>query len=366
MATRYRIFAGVTPGIESLLHKELKALVPDGKATPVEGGVELNGAREDLWHIALYSRLAESLRVRLGRPLETRTFDEFMARMGKLPWSAYLPRGGGMPRITVSCQSSKLYHTEAMAQRMRMVLRDRLGCTDEPGQGRVFLRIVKDQAQVSVDAAGDPMHKRGYRVHLSEAPLRETLAAACLVAADYRGGPLWDPFCGAGTIPLEAANLLAGVPAGGRRKFAFEQWPVHDAEAWAAIKQGVPEPALPDSLIIGSDKSEKALDAARHNTSEAGLEGHVRWIVGDFDQVAEQVPEGATVVCNPPYGLRSQGRLDNVYRRLGQLLGRRFDLRPVVALSGYRELPRLTGRPWRTVHTLSNRGLSVKVLRLDR
>ena len=177
---------------------------------------------------------------------------------------------------------------------------------------------------------------------------------------------LWDPFCGAGTIPLEAANLLAGMPAGGRRKFAFEQWPVHDAEAWAAIKQGVPEPAAPDSLIIGSDRSDKALDAARHNTAEAGLEGHVRWLQGDFDQVAEQVPEGATVVCNPPYGLRSQGRLDNVYRRLGQLLGRRFDLRPVVALSGYHEMPRLTGRPWQAPYTLSNRGLPVKILRLER
>lgn len=366
MTTRYRIFAGVTPGLEPLLLRELSPLVPDGKAHAVAGGVELSGAREDLWHISLYSRLAESLRVRLGRPLEARTFDEFEARMEKLPWNAFLERGGPLPKIRVSCQRSKLYHSDAVAERLQKVLRNRLGCSGEADSSRVFIRIIKDKAQVSVDAAGESLHKRGYRQHLSEAPLRETLAAACVAGADYRGGPLWDPFCGAGTIPLEAAHLLAGIPPGVSRSYAFERWPVHDAEAWAAVKEGIPAPAEPEAVIIGSDRSGRAIAAAEHNTSLAGLDGHVRWIKGDFDQVAEQVPKGAAVICNPPYGLRSRGRLDNVFRRMGQLLGRRYDLTPVVALSGYHEMPRLTGRPWRVAHTLSNRGLPVKMLKLTR
>lgn len=366
MTTQYRIFAGITPGLEPLLLDELKALIPDSKLVSMDGGVELAGPPGALWRVALSSRLAETLRVRLGKPFEARTFEELVERAGRLPWNAYLPRGGALPRVQVTCKRSRLYHSDAVAERITAVLTERLGCTEDPGEARVYVRLRNDRCQLSVDAAGEPLHRRGYRKHVSEAPLRETLAAACLAAAGVRPEQaLWDPFCGGGTIPLEALGLAMGASPGVSRRFAFEAWPVHDRAAFATLRAGLPRTAAPAAPIIGSDRSAAALDAARANA--AGLEygQEVRWLMGDFAEVAPQIPAGAAVVSNPPYGLRSRGSTHDA-RRLGKLLNERLDLAPVLLLSGDPDYARQTRCSWETVSMFQNRGLPVRLLRLAR
>jgi len=366
LSSVYRIFVGVIPGLEPLLLDELRSLVPARSAVTASGGVELAGPPRTLWAIALGSRLAETLRVRLGRGFDARTFDELVEHCRRQAWSAYLPRGGAMPRIQVTCKRSALYHSDAVAERIQALLAERLGSREPAGEARVHVRLNKDRCQISVDAAGEPLHRRGYRKHLSEAPLRETLAAAARAAAGYRAGqPLWDPFCGAGTIALEALGVATGAAPGLQRRFACEDWPVHDAGAFADLQAALPAPHAPLAPIIGSDRSADALDAARANARPLEHGDEIRWLLGDFAEVADKIPEGAAVVSNPPYGRRSRGRA-GAPGRLGELLRRRPDLGPVVLLNGDADLPRQTGLRWRTLASLKNRGLPVRLLQLDR
>lgn len=371
-ATRYRIFAAVTPGLEDLLVTELTALDLAG-ATIVRGGVELAGGPEVLWRLALQSRLAESLRVRVGRSFAATSFAQLEQRVERLPWAAYIARGAAVPRMQVTCHRSRLYHTGAVAQRVQRVVARRLELCADPTDGEqatIFARIVRDQVQLAVDASGELLHRRGYRTHVGLAPLRETLAAACLAAAGFDGTrPLWDPFCGSGTLLLEAQSMACGVLPGALREFAFQRWPVHQADAFAAHRVGLtPSPGTPAAAALGSDLDPGALEAARHNAKNAGLTSHIQWRQGDFEAVAGEVPRGAMVVSNPPYGHRlgGQGQLARTFRRLGLLLRRRADLDPVVLLWGHPDLPRAGGLRWRAITSLHNRGLAVKLLRLER
>jgi len=365
MSTRYRIFVSVTPGLEHLLEQELHELGVRG-GDRLEGGLELGGERRTLWRVCLCSRLAESARVRLGKAFTARTFDELRAGLLRLPWAAYLPRGSALPEVRVTCHRSRLYHSGAVAERVLYALAERLDAPGEtsPELPRIHLRLERDRVQVSVDASGELLHRRGYRRHVGEAPMRETLAAACLRAAGYDGTrPLWDPFCGAGTLPLEALGLATGTRPGAGRSFAFEAWPTHDAAGFAELRAGLPSPCPAPASVLGSDVDADALEAASSNAAAAGLAPELRQ--GDFAAVADAVPAGTMIVTNPPYGHRLGGE-GEVYRRLGDLLREREDLGPVFMLTGRRGLSRATGLPWEPVLAFSNRGLPVRLMRLAR
>lgn len=368
MSTRYRIFVSVTPGLEHLLEQELGDLDLRG-GERLEGGLELGGDRRTLWRVCLCSRLAESARVRLGKPFTARAFDELCAGLLRLPWAAYLPRGQALPEVRATCHRSRLYHSGAVAERARDVLAERLAVMGETRGGpsglpRIHLRLERDRVQVSVDASGELLHRRGYRRHVGEAPLRETLAAACLRAAGYDGTqPLWDPFCGAGTLPLEALGLATGSQPGVGRSFAFESWPTHDADGFAELRADLPSPHPAPASVLGSDVDADALEAASSNAAAAGLSPELRQ--GDFAAVADVVPARTMIVTNPPYGRRLGGE-GEVYRRLGDLLRARTDLGPVFVLAGRRGLSKVTGLPWEPVLAFGNRGLPVRLMRLAR
>jgi putative N6-adenine-specific DNA methylase len=373
VATHYRIFAAVAPGLEPFLAEELRTL-PGVRCPPAlaKGGVELVGPRETLWGVALCSRLAEGLRVRLGQAFRAASFAELEARLMRLAWAAFVGRGGSMPRIRVTCRRSRLYHSGAVEERIARVLSRRLGCRPVRPEERsgltVFARLEHDRVQISVDATGEPLHRRGYRLEAGQAPLRETLAAALLQAAGYRGDrPLWDPFCGAGTICLEAAAVAARVWPGMRRSFSFEAWPTHDSEAFHAFRDRLPGPVAPAVPVLGSDRDPAVLEAACHNAQRAGLAAHVVWLDATLRLAVNDAADGAMVVSNPPYGRRlSAGpALRRTFGQLGAILRERPDLRPVVLLAAHPELMRKTALPWRCVATLNNRGVPVGLLRLD-
>jgi putative N6-adenine-specific DNA methylase len=370
VTTRYRVFVAVTPGLEPLLEQELAELELPDRPTTVTGGAELACDRRGLWQVALRSRLAESVRVRLGRPFRAVSFDQLRDTLCRLPWSAYLARGL-RPEVRVVCRRSRLYHSGAVAERIEAVLEERLGpASDTAGRPppRVYARLERDLVQISIDASGELLHRRGYRTHVGEAPLRETLASACLRAAGLNEKPphaLWDPFCGAGTIVLEALCTAAGLPAGASRRFAFESWPTHDAEAYGALLQRLPEGEPPALAAYGSDIDPGVLSAARENARRAGVAEHLTLLEGDFEAVAEAIPRGAAVVTNPPHGRRLAGRgLGDLHGRLGALFKKRPDLRPVHVLTGYRGFRRATGLRWRQALSFDNRGSPVQLLRL--
>ncbi|MCK5800151.1 MAG: RNA methyltransferase, partial [Deltaproteobacteria bacterium] len=196
--------------------------------------------------------------------------------------------------------------------------------------------------------------------------LRETLAAACIHATGYRGRrPLWDPFCGAGTLLLEGLAQARGVVPGAARSFAFEAWPslaggVQDPDAGALAGASV----AANALVIGSDHDPHALEAARANATRAGLDGAIRWIEEEPRAVSAAVPRDAIVVCNPPYGKRlgtDRSALQAAYRALSEVLVRRRDLDAWV-LTGSPLLVRAgRGLDWEIAASFSNRGVPVRL-----
>lgn len=369
-ATQYALFAACAPGLEALLQEEVAELGLVGAATP--GGVELRTDARGLWELCWRARLAESVRVRL-KPFVARDFETLVQGLTRLPWRAYL-RSGSVAAVHVVARRSRLWHSDAVAERVSRVLRERAGVETAARGGagtKIHVRLQNDRVQVSVDASGERLHRRGYRTHVAEASLRETLAAA-LVRVARREAPeadvLWDPFCGAGTIALEWLELLAGVAAGARRRFAFEDWPTHDAEhyrLWTAQQQvldaSVPVAEAERPLAFGSDVSGKALRAAQANARAAGLEARCRWIQGDFESAAQEIPEGAVVISNPPYGVRVRQSRE-LLARLSRLLLRRPDLRPVVLLLPANGLlERRSSLPFEARFRTSNGGLAVAV-----
>lgn len=365
--TRYRVFAPVAPGLEELLDREVADLgVTGGRIRG--GGLSFQATREQLWTVALSSRLAESVRVRLGR-FEARDFEALKAGLGRVPWHAYLHRGARVD-VRVTCRKSRLYHSDAVAERAVKVISDTLGPPQsEAVDGRVFLRIERDVVMVSLDAIGAPLHRRGLRVHSLPISMRETMAAACLAHADL--GPqqaMWDPFCGAGTLLLEALACSGGGLPGGARRFAFEGWRTHDEDAFASHRASLPGDGTPQRRVFGSDRDPGAMDATRRNLEDAGWSRHATLAGGDFEAVEEAIPSGCAVVTNLPYGHRTKGgpELRDTFGRWGDLLRRRADLAPVLVVNRHPRFERTTGLRWTTVTTFQNRGLRVSLLRLTR
>jgi putative N6-adenine-specific DNA methylase len=374
--TSLKLFATVTPGLERWLDLELQALGVSGRV--LRGGVEARASIEQLWAVSVWSRLAESVRVRM-KPFRATSFAELERGLARLPWHAYL-RHQAAPRVSVTCHKSRLYHSDAVAERTRRVLERGLGSAGaEHRCPTVFVRIDRDVVQASIDASGERLHRRGYRKHIGEAPLRETLAAALVCLADdalrSRSVPadrpveLWDPFCGSGTIPIEWMARRRRELPGARRGFAFERWSIHDAGAYAAwlareLAKQRPATACP-GFAYGSDASTQALRAAEHNVQAAGLSQYCRWLHGDFEQAASQIPSGALIVTNPPYGVRlARAGLTQLYARFERLLTVRTDFRPVVMACGFAPYLEHSSLGWNVAAEIKVGGLPVRLVQL--
>jgi putative N6-adenine-specific DNA methylase len=177
-----------------------------------------------------------------------------------------------------------------------------------------------------VDASGELLHRRGWRVEAGPAPLRETLAAGLLALCEYDPAlPLVDPMCGSGTIAIEAAALAHRIPPGIGRSFAFERWPIHDAQIWRQVRDVELGPGRALAPIVASDRDERAVEIARRNADRAKVDGDIRFFVASLgDHEIPEIP--GLVALNPPYGRRlGQGQPSHrMARGLGQTLGARF------------------------------------------
>ncbi len=248
----------------------------------------------------------------------------------------------------MTCHKSRLWHSGAVAERAYEVLVDHVGCVRATQEGdksvqTIFLRLDRDEVQVSLDAGGARMHQRGYRKHVARASLRETLAfAICDELLRSSGGEIdavWDPFCGAGTIPLELLHMKSGRLAGERRRLALEDWRGFDRGSLDSAKDRARsrlalahvDRAASVGQIFASDSSDSAMKAVSDNLTDGEFSG-LSLHRGDVLDVASAIPQGAAVLCNPPYGKRLADC--SGVRRLLQLLELRPDLRPVGALVG--------------------------------
>ena len=318
-------FIVTTPGIEAITQAELGAI---GIEAQVEtGGLTVKGGLLELYKANYLLRTANRVLARVGQPFMARTYEELGQRASALPWEQYLD-GKCTLRFHVSCSRSKLMHSGVVAKSVGRAIQRRLSVSEmvEGEEQEVHVRIHEDKVTISMDASGEMLYKRGYRQQVTRSPMRETLAAALIFASSWdKATPLIDPFCGSGTIPVEAALIAKGVPAGVLRNFAFQRWPNFDKAAWQQARSyEMPKPAVMPA-IFGYDRDAGAIEISKANAERAGVADLITF----GHQALSHLQNGAArgwVVTNPPYGVRvSEGAdLRNLYAQFGNVLRARL------------------------------------------
>lgn len=334
-------FAGVTPGLEDVLVADLRRVAPELRVHKVFAGAEFRCGRATLLGLVRDLRVAELLRVRIGR-FDARTFAELERELARVQWHAWLARDA-VVEVRVRCTKSRLWHSDAVLERVARVLgasgRRVMGVTKpdslsppgprpelppdraSPGTGSrssqvVHVRLDHDHVTVSLDAAGDRLHRRGQRTAVGEAPLRETVAAAlALVSGAPSSAVVCDPFCGSGVLLLESHALAAGTPARSP-ECAAEEWTCMSGVTAAPHRT---EPLARCPRLVAGDLDARAIAAAQQNFARAEIDG-VEWVCGDAADTVAAHPT-ALLLCNPPWGHRipiEKGML----RRFGTALGR--------------------------------------------
>ena len=361
-------FAVAAPGLEPLVADELRGLQPRCPlelAEPEPGGVGFRTDRRGLYAANLQLRIASRVLVRVGT-FHASAFHELERHAARLPWAEFTAPGQPVA-FRVTSRKSRLYHQDAVAERLLAAAAappaSEAGATPQ----EFVVRLFRDECTVSADASGEPLHRRGYRLAVGKAPLRETLAAAMLAGSGWCGeAPLVDPMCGAGTIPIEAALLARRVPPGLQRRFAFQQWSGYDAGAWEALLADARERTRPRAgvPIVGSDRDAGAVAAAAANAGRAGVAGDIEWRQAPISAIEPPAGPG-WVVTNPPYGVRvgERQRLRNLFAQFGHVLRRCCPGWEVAFLSAHAELERQTGLALRTVFVTENGGIRVRLMR---
>jgi putative N6-adenine-specific DNA methylase len=343
-SSRLEIFAATAPGLESIAAGELKTL--GVRAKQEVGGVAFTGDLPRLYDANLWLRTASRITVRLGR-FHASTFFELERRAKKLSWDKFLPASGAV-RLRVTCRKSRLYHSDAVGERVLKAIQTSAArsievdssASDDDGpetdaeQAQLFVvRIFHDECEISADSSGDLLHRRGYRQEVGKAPLRETIAAAMVLASGWKGGsPLLDPMCGSGTIPIEAAMIARKIAPGSNRRFQFMSWPGFDRSLWAERVE-IARAATVDfsGEILGADRDEGAIGAAHRNAERAGVSADVRFVANALSGSISDIQGSGEgwILTNPPYGIRvgASGDLRNLYATLGSALKRSPDWR---------------------------------------
>jgi putative N6-adenine-specific DNA methylase len=339
------ILAVAAPGTEALVARECASL---GWIDPrtVPGGVvtmaHLSAARV----ACLCARLPAGVRVRVGTCPAT-TLEALASGIRTLAWGAFVHPGQEV-EVSVTSRSSRLQRREAVARKAAYAIQDavrgpRHPLHRPPPPAPVHLRLEDDRALLSMDAAGTPLFQRGWRASGGGAPLRENLAAVMLAAAGWQPGePVVDPFCGSGTLLIEAAQVVLGIPPGQGRTFAFESWPCHDARAWRREQEAARGTPVPSPPLLGTDQDPEAVRRAIANARLAGVSGLTRFEVARVDASAPGDRRGL-VVANPPWGLRLGRDVGGVWVAFGRVLRERFSGWRVAVLCPDAALVRLMG-----------------------
>ena len=329
---RPQAFYAVTPpGLEALCRSELGGLPdPPGAVTLHKGGVAFEGRLTTCYQANLMCRTASRILMRIAR-FKARHFDGLEERVRTIPWEIYLKTGAPL-KVRVSIRKSKLYHSQAVAERILKAMSERLNdhghkAADaglESHAQCLWARLQGDQVTLSLDSSGDHLHKRGIKIQGGPAPLRETLAAGALMLAGYDSDTiLCDPMCGSGTFAIEGALMAKQMPPGGQRSFAFVDWPAFRAAHWEYLRRQAAERArtLNEPRIHASDRSRTAIDHLMALLRGATLADAIGLRRQDFFDLVPPTLSGrrGLVALNPPYG-RRLGKPEATARLIGEIL----------------------------------------------
>ncbi|QXM07184.1 THUMP domain-containing class I SAM-dependent RNA methyltransferase [Crassaminicella indica] len=348
---KIELIATATFGLEEMVKLEVKKLgyekmtVENGKVTFIANEAAI--PRANLW-----LRTADRVLLKMGE-FKAVTFEELFQQTKALPWEEWIPENGRFP-VTGKSIKSQLYSVSDCQAIVKKAIVERLKETygiewfkEDGAEFPVEVALLKDTVTLTIDTSGAGLHKRGYRAKANQAPLKETLAAAMVLISRWREDRvLIDPFCGSGTIPIEAAMIGKNIAPGLQRSFISEGWERITKEEWKsarvealkAIRQDV------DINILASDIDEKALEIAKDNAYEAGVDDSITFLLQDMGKIRSDAQYGY-IICNPPYGERlgEKKEVQRLYERMGKVFAR-FDTWSKYILTSDEEFEKLYGK----------------------
>jgi putative N6-adenine-specific DNA methylase len=323
---RIDLIATTTFGLEAVTKRELIDLGAD-EINVENGKVSFKGTLRDIARANLWLRTAERVLVKMGE-FKALTFEELFEKTKALPWEDWIPEEGNFI-VEGKSVKSKLYSISDSQRIVEKAIVERLK-TKYPVEWfkksgpryRVEVSLLKDIATLTIDTSGDGLHKRGYRDRAGDAPIKETLAAAMVMLSYWnKDRVLLDPFCGSGTILIEAAMIGKNIAPGLDRKFDAENWDMIPKEYWSEEKIEAMRKIDHDTTLhlLGADTDKRSILRARDNAANVGLEDDIAFFMKDMRDVDLQEEYGV-VITNPPYGERMGEKEDveQLYRDFGK------------------------------------------------
>ena len=349
--SKLQLIATSSFGIEAVVARELNWL---GYADQhVENGrVTFAGDEEAISRTNIWLRTAERILIKMGE-FTALTFDELFEGTKALPWDEWLPENAEFPvdGRSVDSRLSSVPDCQAIVKKAiveKMKLKYKKQWFDENGpMYRIEVGLLKDVATLTIDTTGTGLHKRGYRTLNTGAPLKETLAAAMLMISRWKPDrALIDPFCGSGTIPIEAALIAGNIAPGAKRSFSAEGWSQTPAGLWAKAREEAADKvkAVSDLRIQGSDIDEESIGIARYHAAQAGVARNIHLQRLPMADISSRYKYGF-IVCNPPYGERlgEMPEVEKLYKDLGVVF-KSFDTWSFYVITSHQGFESLIGR----------------------
>jgi putative N6-adenine-specific DNA methylase len=364
---KVELIATATFGLESVVADEVRGLgyedvkVDNGKVTFT---ADLSAIpRTNLW-----LRTADRVRLKIGE-FQATTFDELFEKTKALPWSDWIPEDAAFPVEGKSVKSTLFSVSDCQAIVKKAVVESlkktyKREWFDEQGPlYKIEVALLKDVATLTIDTSGPGLHKRGYRGLIGTAPLKETMAAALILLSRWKPDRiLMDPFCGSGTIPIEAALIGQNIAPGMNREFVSESWPVIPKTLWREARAETHDLAQYDRKleIIGTDIDDEVLKVARRNAAEAGVDDQIHFQRMDVRELRTKRKYGY-LICNPPYGERlgDWKQVARLYREMGQVFASELDTWSYYIITSDEEFEKHFGRTATKKRKLYNGNIKV-------
>jgi len=324
---KIQLIATAAFGIEAVVGRELKWLGYDDQLIE-NGKVTFAGDERAICRTNLWLRSADRVLVKMGE-FKALSFEELFEKTKALPWDEWIPENAEFPVEGKSIQSKlasvpdcQAIVKKAVVEKLKQKYK-REWFEENGPRYRIEVALLKDVATLTIDTSGAGLHKRGYRKLVGGAPLKETLASAMILISRWnKDRVLIDPFCGSGTIPIEAAMIACNIAPGLKRSFAAEAWPGIPETFWKEAREEANDLAEygKELRIRGSDISEEAMRLARYHAREAGVESYIHLQRMNVTDISSRYKYGF-IICNPPYGERlgEMREVEKLYRQMGKV-----------------------------------------------
>lgn len=353
MTNKYELFAPCHFGLEAVLKREIIDLGYEVTEV-VDGRVSFEGDEEAIARCNVFLRTTERVMLKVGS-FKAVTFDELFEKTKALPWENFIPKDGKFWVKKASSIKSKLFSPSDIQRIVKKAIVDRLSgkynilrFPEDGSEYPIRITILKDEVTVGLDTSGESLHKRGYRRLTVKAPITETLAAALISLTPWKKDRLLiDPFCGSGTIPIEAAMIGLNIAPGMKRDFQAMAWDnILPKSLFKEAKKEAEDLIDRETKlsIQGYDLDTSALDAARGNLSFAGLEGNIHFQQRDMRDISSAKKYGF-IITNPPYGERLEEKeaMPQLYREMGKAF-QKLDEWSYYIITGFEDAPKYFGR----------------------